>query len=67
MLKKSSDYPSPCLLRKPSLSHVNGERDKDRCFLPFSPLAWEKGSGDEGFLNSRLSRPYIYLLVAGAY
>ena len=40
--------PSPCLLRKPSLSHVNGERDKTRVFLPFSPLAWEKGSGDEG-------------------
>jgi hypothetical protein len=40
--------PSPCALREPSLSHASEERDKRPNALPFSPLAWEKGLGDEG-------------------
>ncbi len=68
--KMVSSRPSPCLLRKPSLSHVNGESHKTMRRLPFSALVWEKVLGVEGFLNMLVGdltgRPYeIYRIQIG--
>ena len=52
-----AQLPSPCLLRKPSLSHASGERDKSNVSRPLSPSTWERGLGGEG-QSLQIREPY---------